>query len=455
MKLKSDLRNLIKNQPNTVLTANISAGGTTLTVANNNGLANNDYVLIGKLGEEKSEVKKIGGAVTLGTSITIAALTFSHGQDTPVTKIEFDQVRFYWGSTNVAGDAIALAAAQDLDPSEIFNYYEDSSHTTGYGFCRFYNSNTTGYSIHSDAIPYTGYTLNMLRSMRKKVRRLINEVDELNSPITNEEIDDELNLSNKEVSHDRLWSFFERTKSFSSIANRYEYSLATNAFKLFDAVYKTQPLAVTDFVRWQMLRWDTTVTGDPTHICMWNDKAKIYPYLTSGAETTTLGATVSNTTSTTFTVADNSSLPTQGRGIIDSEVFFWTGKTSTTSLTGITRGAEGTTAATHSNGATLTERDFIYHFQEEPANMVNETDTTSVSEPSVVAYKAAAECALNLNREELHDRLISKYERGMVQLRKVDEPKIKKSFGRVKDISQTIEDQSILRDPNRYPTGLE
>lgn len=454
MKLKADLRVLIKNQPDTVLTTSVTATGTTLTVANNNGFANNDYLLIGKLGEEKSEVKKIGAAITAGTSITIGALTFSHDQDTPITKIEFNQVRFYYGTTTVAGDATALAAAQDLDPSEVYNYYEDASHTTGYGFCRFYNENTTGFSIHSDAIPYTGYTVKMLRSMRKKVRRLINEVDELNSNITNEEIDDELNLSNKEVAHDRLWSFFERVKSFSSVANQWEYTLATNAFKLFDATFKTQPLAVTDTVRFGMLRWDTDVTGDPTHISIWNDKARIYPYISSSAETTTLGAAITTATETSFTVADNSGLPIQGKGIIDSEVFSWTGKTSTTALTGITRGEEGTTAATHSNGATLTERDFIYHFQEEPANMVDETDTTSVSEPSVVTYKAAAECALNLDRETLHDRLIGKYERGMVQLRKVDEPKIKKSFGRVKDVTQVVDDQSRLRNPNDYPTNL-
>lgn len=454
MKLKADLRVLIKNQPNTTLTATVSATDTTLTVANNGGFANNDYLLIGKLGEEKSEIKKIGAAVTAGTSITVAALLFNHDQDTPVTKIDYNQVRFYYGTTAVAGSATALAAAQDVEPSEVFNYYEDASHTTGYGFCRFYNSTTTGFSIHSDAIPYTGYTVKMLRSMRNKVRRLINEVDELNSAISNEEIDDELNMSNKEVNHDRMWSFSEKTKSFSSVANQYEYSLATNVFKVFDAMYKTQPLAITDLHRWEMLRWDSDITGDPTHICMWSNKARIFPYPSASANTTTLGAAVTTTTATTFTVADNSKFPTQGRAIVDSEVFSWTGKTSTTSLTGVTRGEEDTTAATHLISATITERDFVYHFQEEQNNLVNETDETLVSEPSVVVYKASAECALNLDKETLHDRLIMKYERAMAQLRKVDEPKIKRSFGRVKDMNQVVDDQGGLRNPNDFPTGL-
>ncbi len=452
MKLKADIRVLIQNQPNTVLTAVATAGDTTLTVGNNDGFANNDYILIGKIGEEKSEIKKIGGAITAGTSITIAAITFSHDQDTPVTKVVYNQVRFYYGTTTVSGDATALAAAQNIDPSEIFNYYEDSSHTTGYGFCVFYDG--TNYSVYSDAIPYTGYTVKMLRTMRKKVRRLINEVDELNSSITNEEIDDELNMSNKEVNHDRLWSFSEKTKSFSSVANQYKYSLASNVFKVYDAIYKTQPLAITDLHRMEILRWDTDITGDPTHICMWANEARVYPYPSASANTTTLGAAISSVTATTITVVDSSDFPTQGRIIIDSEVISYTGKTSTTSLTGCVRGEEDTTAATHSNGATVTERDFVYHFQEEQDTLADETDETAVSEPSVVVYKASAECALNLDKETLHDRLIAKYERAIAQLRKVDEPKIKRSFGRVKDMNQVIDDQNALRNPNDFPSGL-
>ena len=188
MRLKSDLRNLIENQPTTILTASVAAAGTTLTVANNGGFANNDYLLLGKLGEEKTEIVKIGAAVSAGTSITIGACTFAHNEDTPVIKLDFNQVRFYYGSTNVSSSSAALAVAQALDPTDIFNYYEDSTNTTGYGFVRFYNSTTTGYSDYSDAIPYTGYTKKMLRMIRQKVRRLINETDELNSPISNDEI---------------------------------------------------------------------------------------------------------------------------------------------------------------------------------------------------------------------------------------------------------------------------
>ena len=56
---------------------------------------------------------------------------------------------------------------------------------------------------------------------------------------------------------------------------------------------------------------------------------------------------------TTITLTSAASFPTAGTILVDSELITYTGK-STNDLTGCTRGALGTTAATHSNGATAT-----------------------------------------------------------------------------------------------------
>jgi hypothetical protein len=307
--------------------------------------------------------------------------------------------------------------------------------------------------VYSDAIPYTGYTAKMKRYIRNKVRRLINETDELNSPLANEEIDDEINMAQKEIAHDRLWSFYEETKSFSGVANQYEYSLASDVFTVFDAMYDTQPLAVIGVNRWNNLRWDTDRSGEPTHICMWRNKARVYPYNSDAADTTTLGAAITDVAAVTITVADSGDFREQGRIIIDSEVISYTGKTSTT-LTGCTRGIEGTTAATHLIAATVTERDFVYHFQEEPEDMDDETDETRIPEPSIIAYRAGSECALRLDKEELHDRLYAKYERAMAQLRKVDEPKVRMTFPTVRDYTSVVSDYASWKDPNNPPQPL-
>ena len=448
MKLKVDNRNLTENQPKTLLTAALAAGGTALTVASNTAFADDDYLLLGRIGEEKTEIVRIDAAISAGTAITISACIYAHDVDTPVTKVDYNQVEFYRGTTTVAGDSSSLAAAAAIDPTEIFTYFEDTTNTTGYGFARFYSVVDTDYSAYSDAISYTlktGYTPQMLRHMREKVRRLIKQPDEQNSDYTNDEIDEELNVAQDEVSHDRMWSFYEKIKSFSSVANQYEYDLNSTVFALFDVMFDTQPLAITDRHRINGLRWDTDVTGDPTHICMWNRKAVIYPYKTTAADTTTLNGALT-ATATTITVVSTASFQTQGRIIIEDEVISYTGKTSTT-FTGCTRGDEDTTAASHSDTTTVTERDFIYHFQEEPAHLEDETDATVIPEPSVLTYKAAAE----LSEGTLHDRLLAKHQQALAQLRKVDEPKIKRSFGNVRNYEQTISDQNITRNPNDNP----
>tara|TARA_R100001480_G_scaffold147958_1_gene147097 strand:+ start:745 stop:2910 length:2166 start_codon:yes stop_codon:yes gene_type:complete len=56
---------------------------------------------------------------------------------------------------------------------------------------------------------------------------------------------------------------------------------------------------------------------------------------------------------TTITLTSAASFPTAGTILVDSELITYTGK-STNDLTGCTRGALGSTAATHSNGATAT-----------------------------------------------------------------------------------------------------
>ena len=57
---------------------------------------------------------------------------------------------------------------------------------------------------------------------------------------------------------------------------------------------------------------------------------------------------------TTITLSDASAFPSSGTILVDSELISYSGK-STNDLTGCTRGASGTTAATHSNGATATD----------------------------------------------------------------------------------------------------
>ena len=73
----------------------------------------------------------------------------------------------------------------------------------------------------------------------------------------------------------------------------------------------------------------------------------------SGQFTSTLSSSI-NTSVTSLTMASSSSFPSTGTVLIDNELITYTGNSSGT-LSGLTRGASGTTAASHSSGATVTD----------------------------------------------------------------------------------------------------
>ncbi len=72
-----------------------------------------------------------------------------------------------------------------------------------------------------------------------------------------------------------------------------------------------------------------------------------------GQFTSTLSSSI-NTSVTSLTMASSSSFPSTGTVIVGSELITYTGNSGGT-LTGLTRGALGTTAASHSSGATVTD----------------------------------------------------------------------------------------------------
>ena len=73
----------------------------------------------------------------------------------------------------------------------------------------------------------------------------------------------------------------------------------------------------------------------------------------SGQFTSTLSSSI-NASVTSLTMASSTSFPSSGTVLIDNELISYTGNSGGT-LSGLTRGASGTTAASHSSGATVTD----------------------------------------------------------------------------------------------------
>jgi len=73
----------------------------------------------------------------------------------------------------------------------------------------------------------------------------------------------------------------------------------------------------------------------------------------AGQFTSTLSSSINNSV-TSLTMASSSSFPSSGTVLIDNELITYTGNSGGT-LSGLTRGTSGTTAASHSSGATVTD----------------------------------------------------------------------------------------------------
>src|SRR3990167_10330957 len=127
---------LIQDRAKTYLTVAAVAADTSLTVADtdleaaasaSNTWANNNYMIVGKIGEQGTEVMQMSAAVTSATALSVdregqaGGLRFPHPIGTPVYWIPYNRVRFYRVSTNTtpaSGDT--SLATIDVQPNQLF-----------------------------------------------------------------------------------------------------------------------------------------------------------------------------------------------------------------------------------------------------------------------------------------------------------------------------------------------
>jgi len=142
------------------LNADASAGSSvTLTLINNDGFSNNDFVVVGFEGNELAELCQVNQSVSAGTTIRVATLKFNHKKGEPVTCYRYNQRKFY-GATSESGSYTELTSEgspktiQVDDPMGTFIEYTGSTYT--YFKSTYYNSTTTDETSQSDALATLG-----------------------------------------------------------------------------------------------------------------------------------------------------------------------------------------------------------------------------------------------------------------------------------------------------------
>lgn len=453
-------RVLTQNRERTYLTSAVAAGGTLLTVkaVDSNAWANNDWIIVGEIGTPTAEILQINGSVSDGATLTIdnagsGGARFVHNIDEPVYRIDFNKMQVYHSAT--VDGAKTLLATVEIQADDYESRYDDFSQASGFGFVRFLNTQTNGASPFSDAIPYRGQSQKSLSKMVEKVRALTDEEDD--AFLSDGEIVDAINDRQRDIINERLWTFNEIERTDSSIEYQFEYDKPERIKTLHTARFRTEPLARVGEARWEMLHWDTNIqtTNEPTHCAVWNNKIRVYPRPSNSAANTQLNGaiTASDTTinvdsTTSFKIGD------YYRFAIDSEIIYATAATAT-SFTGCKRGQEDTTATSHLNDATVTERDIVYAGQATSVDLEQQNDETVIPEPIVICYGVAADlCKGKLGKETLGDRYELRYKEGLQGMKDRFTLKMTSQFGRVKDPREVMRDNGEIRNPNDYPQNV-
>lgn len=156
----------LPQQPLTYLLADVSAGATALTVFDNAGFSQNYPILIGNLGTDQTEIKKVNAAVSTGTSLTSTGLTFAHSIGSPIRRLLFDQWKIYGNSTNTTVGATLIDTVNMQVDAPFTNYVNTGAEFNYYFVLPFDSLNTITGDAYSDGVANSGaYSLNMVGSL--------------------------------------------------------------------------------------------------------------------------------------------------------------------------------------------------------------------------------------------------------------------------------------------------
>lgn len=390
------------DQPVTYLSSSILASATALTVADNNGFSQNDFALIGQLGVDTTEIQRITGAVSAGTSLTTNATTFPHPVDVLVAKILWDQIEFS-GATTITGTKTVIATT-NIQPDRPDTTYVVSGTTYAFYFARFKNSFTSTFSPYSIGVPAGGYSTNQIRYVKDEALAMTGE--KISTTITDNFLNQEIFNCEQEVfSEKKRWSWaytFDKILG-NTVEGGYSIALPTdigdpnsNKSVLNVHIWDREAIDYIDEEEWL--------------------RQFVYTRHTTIANNVTIG-------DTTITLADSSNFDASGGIVIGSDSAI--NYTSNTISTGVLGGVTGI-VANHTAGqdvwqnATFAEptyftirsgslyfncpvqslyatKNIYLSYYRKPTAIANDNDTLNLPDYTVYHYYLAYKIALKKN----------------------------------------------------------
>jgi hypothetical protein len=171
--------------PFTIVSSDYTSG-ISLSVEDSSGWKDNDLILVGGEGNEKTEVVDLTATPPSTGSLTISALSHAHQSDESVQRILWDKFDVQY-KTSSDGDWADLATSEDFDWSGVETSYIHSAGASNYYYrSRYFNSATNTYSDWSGTVSATTNTRSTVGSLIDAVRE--NTKDKTNQKVTDETI---------------------------------------------------------------------------------------------------------------------------------------------------------------------------------------------------------------------------------------------------------------------------
>lgn len=342
----------ISNNLRAYLRNSISAGATAMTVSDNNGFADDDFFIIGVPGEETTEACDVNGAVTRGQSITATnTLAFSHEMNAPVTKI-FERSITLYGAPTDGGALVAIRAttgAVNIQWNKPYTEIPLITTDTVYAYyvAKFYDGTTQ--SDASAYVPSSGYSNNSVGQVVQdaidmadvkmdsdlfKKEKLIRFVNDAQNEILSYKYQDP--RTGNYITKD--WSFELADDDITVVANKTSYAFGNSTELTYVPKngYSEKSIISVKFR-------DEKPMEQYKDIREWEED-------TYNLKETTIGS-IGVVGAVTLTVADNTDLSDTGSVVVNENTITYTGKTGTTTLTGVPASGTGSIDYAHAVGA--------------------------------------------------------------------------------------------------------
>lgn len=238
---------------------------------------------------------------------------------------------------------------------------------------------------------------------------------------------DALNHGHRELHSTVKFPGYRKWATFSLVQYQQNYSLPSDYMSTDILTYKNdlgtliQQVTQTEMMMAYRHPYNKTAERPRFYTTIYDrgsEVIQLFPRPTTAATADTLNGNI-NASVTTLTLNDSTNFPAKGRVIINSEVIEYNhNDTANNELEGLTRGVEGTTAASHSDTDAVTLRDMNLYYWATADDLNDDTDTPLYPETYhmiPVYYAVWFVLSTDGTNPELSAEMLRKFEQGKLE----------------------------------------